>query len=302
VLALRARDGDAGAFAALVEAMQPRALRFAAQMSGASRDDVDDIVQEAWIRTYRALPRYEEGRSFESWFFTILANCCRSLRVRLARWRSRSAPLDDQLRDDTLDALLATSTRHDVQRVYRALATLPTAQRETFLLHYVEGFGYDDCPAHPTWLAPVEWLGASGAATHPLHLVTNQPVDKLHSQADFGPLARAKRIGGREPIHMNPADAQARGLAHGDPVRVFNARGACLASAVPDDGVVRGAAIMATGGWYDPQDDGPDPLELRGNPNVLAPDLGTSKLAQGSSALSILVEVERWAGPVARQA
>jgi biotin/methionine sulfoxide reductase len=166
----------------------------------------------------------------------------------------------------------------------------------------IEGFGYDDCPAHPTWLAPVEWLGAAGAATHPLHLVTNQPVDKLHSQADFGPLARAKRIDGREPIHMNPADAQARGLVHGDPVRVFNARGACLASVVPDDGVVRGAAIMATGGWYDPQDAGPSPLELRGNPNVLAPDLGTSKLAQGSSALSILVEVEHWPDPVARQA
>jgi RNA polymerase sigma-70 factor (ECF subfamily) len=143
VLALRARDGEAGAFAALVEVMQPRAIRFAAQMTGASRDDVDDIVQEAWIRTYRALPRYDEVRSFESWFFTILANCCRSLRVRLARWRTRNAPLDDQLRDESIDALLATSTRQDVQRVYRALATLPTAQRETFLLHYVEGFGYD---------------------------------------------------------------------------------------------------------------------------------------------------------------
>jgi biotin/methionine sulfoxide reductase len=166
----------------------------------------------------------------------------------------------------------------------------------------IEGFGYDDCPPHPTWLAPVEWLGAPGSARHPLHLVTNQPADKLHSQADFGPIARAKRIDDREPIHLNPADAAARGLRHGDAVRVFNDRGACLASVVPDDGVVRGAAIMATGGWYDPQDAGPSPLELRGNPNVLAPDLGTSKLAQGSSALSILVEVEAWAVPEARRA
>lgn len=143
VLALRARDGEPGAFEALVAALQPRALRFAAQMSGASRDDVEDLVQEAWIRTYRALPRYDDTRSFDSWFFTILANCCRSLRVRLARWRTRNAPLDEQLRDDSVDALLATSTRDDVQRVYRALASLPAAQRETFLLHYVEGFGYD---------------------------------------------------------------------------------------------------------------------------------------------------------------
>jgi RNA polymerase sigma-70 factor (ECF subfamily) len=143
VLALRARDGEAGAFAALVALLQPRALRFAAQMVGSGRDDAEDIVQEAWIRAHRALPRYDEGRSFESWYFTILANCCRSLRLRLVRWRHRSAPLDDQLRDDAIDALLATSTRDDVQRVYRALATLPAAQRETFLLHYVEGFGYD---------------------------------------------------------------------------------------------------------------------------------------------------------------
>lgn len=144
VLARRARDGDAGAFSALVEHLQPRAVRFATQMTGAARDDVDDIVQDAWIRTHRALPRYDTGRAFESWYFTILANCCRSLRVRLQRLHLRREPLDDQLRDDTLDPLMATGTRSDVARVHRALATLPAAQRETFLLHYVEEFGYEE--------------------------------------------------------------------------------------------------------------------------------------------------------------
>jgi RNA polymerase sigma factor (sigma-70 family) len=144
VLALRARDGEAGAFTALVEHMQPRALRFASQMTGAGRDDVDDIVQDAWVRTYRALPRYDASRSFESWFFTILANCCRSLRLKLRRWQLRVQPLDDQLRDDRIDPLIATSTRNDVARVHRALATLPAMQRETFLLHHVEGFSYEE--------------------------------------------------------------------------------------------------------------------------------------------------------------
>jgi RNA polymerase sigma-70 factor, ECF subfamily len=143
VLALRARDGDAGAFTALVELMQPRAVRFAGQMTGAGRDDVDDIVQDAWVRTYRALPRYDSSRSFESWFFTILANCCRSLRVKLRRWHLRSQPLDDQMRDTTIDPLIATTTHSDVARVHRALATLPAMQRETFLLHHVEGFSYE---------------------------------------------------------------------------------------------------------------------------------------------------------------
>ena len=144
VLAIRARDGEPGAFTALVEQMHGRALRFAGQMTGAGRDDVDDIVQDAWIRTFRALPRYDDSRSFESWFFTILANCCRSLRVKLRRWNFRAQPLDDQMRDDAIDPLIATSTRCDVARVYRALATLPAMQRETFLLHHVEGFGYEE--------------------------------------------------------------------------------------------------------------------------------------------------------------
>jgi RNA polymerase sigma-70 factor, ECF subfamily len=144
VLALRARDGDAAAFTALVSHLHPKAMRFAAQMTGANRDDVDDILQDAWIRTYRALPRYDSTRSFESWFFTILANCCRSLRTRLRRIQLRAAPLDEQLRDELADAALATTTRSDVDRVHRALATLPVAQREAFLLHHMEGFSYDE--------------------------------------------------------------------------------------------------------------------------------------------------------------
>jgi len=48
---------------------------------------------------------------------------------------------------------------------------------------------------------------------------------------------------------------------------------------------------MATGAWYSA---GPDALELSGNPNVLSFDAGTSRLAQGPSALSVLVEIERY--------
>lgn len=51
---------------------------------------------------------------------------------------------------------------------------------------------------------------------------------------------------------------------------------------------------IATGAWYDPDED--THLERHGNPNVLALDIGTSRLTQGSSALSALVEVERWQG------
>ena len=91
-------------------------------------------------------------------------------------------------------------------------------------------------------------------------------------------------------------DATRRGIGDGDVVRVFNARGACLAGAVLDAGVMPGVAVMATGAWFDPADAAGAP-ERHGNPNVLTLDIGTSPLAQGTSALTALVEIERWDAP-----
>jgi biotin/methionine sulfoxide reductase len=159
----------------------------------------------------------------------------------------------------------------------------------------IAGFGYDDCPGHAAWIAPAEWLGSPRAQQWPIHLVTHQPPGRLHSQMDPGPISQSGKIAGREAIRMNPADAARRDIRHGDLVRVYNDRGACLASAVLDQGVMPQVAIMATGAWFDPSNDADAP-ERHGNPNVLTLDIGTSKLSQGPSALSVLVDVERWSG------
>ena len=80
-------------------------------------------------------------------------------------------------------------------------------------------------------------------------------------------------------------------------VRVFNARGAFLAGAVLSDDVRPGVAQIATGAWYDPLDaQAPGSLEKHGNPNVVTPDVGSSKLAQGCAAQSARVEVALWRG------
>ncbi|MBK5960537.1 aspartyl/glutamyl-tRNA(Asn/Gln) amidotransferase subunit C [Rhodoplanes elegans] len=159
----------------------------------------------------------------------------------------------------------------------------------------VQRFGYDDAPPHPAWLPPAEWLGATEAQRFPLHLLTNQPVRRLHSQTDPGPVSVAGKILGREAIRLAPDDAAARGLRDGDIVRVFNARGACLAGVVIDSGLAANVAVMPTGAWFDPSPSG-DGLDVHGNPNVLTPDIGTSRLTQGSSAQSTLVEVEKFVG------
>ena len=149
----------------------------------------------------------------------------------------------------------------------------------------------------PAWIAPAEWLGSDVAGRRPIHLVTHQPGSRLHSQMDPGPVSRQHKVAGREPIRISPADASRRGIGDGDVVRVFNDRGACLAGAVIDPGVMAGVAVMATGAWFDPPE-APGEPERHGNPNVLTLDIGTSSLAQGTSALTALVEIERWNRPV----
>jgi len=162
----------------------------------------------------------------------------------------------------------------------------------------IAGFGYDDCPGHPVWLEPAEWLGADAAADYPLHMISNQPSTRLHSQLDCGDVSRDSKVAGREPVWINPEDAARRGIADGHVVRIYNARGACLAGARLSDNLRPGVIRLSTGAWYDPLDAGaPGSLDRHGNPNVLTSDKGTSKLAQSPSAQTVLVEIERYDGP-----
>ena len=165
----------------------------------------------------------------------------------------------------------------------------------------IAGFGYDDCPGHPTWFEPSEWLGGSGP--YPLHLTSNQPATRLHSQLDHGVTSTSSKVEGREPIRIHPADAEVRGIKHGDAVRVFNDRGSCFAGAVVSDAVRPGVVQLSTGAWFDPLDPTqPGSVCLHGNPNVLTRDAGTSKLAQGPIAHTCMVDLQRAADAPAAKA
>jgi biotin/methionine sulfoxide reductase len=193
------------------------------------------------------------------------------------------------------DLVLMQEFRADPDRA--PLAT-PSRRIEIFSAT-VDAFGYKDCPGHPAWLPPTEWLGSPLAGRYPLHLIANNPTTRLHSQLDLGPFSQASKVQGREPIRLHPDDAGARGIRSGDVVRVFNDRGSCLAGAVVTDVVRPRVVQLSTGAWYDPLDPAdPDAMCVHGNPNVLTFDRGTSALGQGCAGQHALVEVERWTGPL----
>lgn len=163
----------------------------------------------------------------------------------------------------------------------------------------IERMGYDDCKPYPSWMEPVERLDGPGAR-FPLHVAASHPNARLHSQLCGTVLREGYAIAGREPCVINPQDAAARGIADGDVVRVFNDRGQMLAGVTISDKVMPGVVQIYEGGWYDPFDlTQESTLDKYGDVNVLAPDIGTSRLAQGNCGQTILAEVEKYTGDLA---
>jgi biotin/methionine sulfoxide reductase len=186
--------------------------------------------------------------------------------------------------------VLLSAFRSDPAR--SALRT-PSGKIEIFSAT-IDGFGYPDCPGHPVWLEPAEWLGRHPGG-YPLQLVANQPRRRLHSQLDVGAYSQEGKIRGREPVAMHPADAAARGITDRSCVRVFNDRGSCLAGVTLTEDVRPGVVQLSTGAWYDP--DPADPSFCRhGNPNVLTADRPSSALSQGTTGQLAMVDVEPYAG------
>lgn len=161
----------------------------------------------------------------------------------------------------------------------------------------VHGFDLPDCPGYPAWMQPQEWLGSERALDFPLHLISDQPSHRLHSQLDYTSHSRSTKVANREPVWIHPLDAAARGIVDGDIVRLFNERGACLAGAVVTDRLRPSVLKLSTGAWWDPQDPGSvRSLDKHGNPNVLTNDIPASTLSQGCAAQSCLVQMEKFEG------
>ncbi len=267
------------------------AMKQAVAKQGQARDDFSMLADVADALGVRE--KYTEQRDESAW-----------LRFLYDRWRTQCAKADMEVPDfDTFweqgvvetpmppgDFVPYSDFRADPDK-----HPLNTASGKVELTSpTIAGFNYDDCPGHPTFFRPEEYLKAPLTAKYPLHLLSAQPATRLHGQMDHVGVSKDSKIQGREPLFLHEADAAARGIAEGDIVRVFNDRGACLAGVRLARDMVAGVAVLPTGAWYDPVGD----MCVHGNPNVLTRDVGTSKLGQGPVAQSCLVQIEKWTGPL----
>jgi len=136
---LRARGGDATAFAALVEFFHARCMRYARYMLG-DEGDAEEAVQDTFMRVYDHLGQFRPDARFEPWLFRILANRCRTVRER--RRRRESLVITGEL--PAMAASAPDATDELLEEVEAALDGLPTEQREAFLLRHVEDLSYED--------------------------------------------------------------------------------------------------------------------------------------------------------------
>ena len=267
-----------------------------------AREPIGEARDDYWIfseitRRLGAGEIYSEGRDTMQW----LAHLYEEARDKSAKsgvafpafdafWEAGIAEIEGKEREPVMLARFRADPANNPLKT-------PSGKIEIFS-EKIASFGYDDCPGHAVWLEPIEWLGSKKTERYPLHMLSDQPTDKLHSQLDHSPHAKATKVKGRQPITLHPDDAKARGLTDGDLVRVFNDRGACLAAVRTSDRIRRGVVRLSTGAWFDPEDSGSNrPLEKHGNPNALTLDIGASKLSQGCIAQTCLVEIERFDGP-----
>ncbi len=133
-LVRRAQAGEEAAFEELLDRFEARALLIARGM-GASRQDAEDVVQEAFLSLFRYIRSYRSGRSFQAWFYRIVINASRDHRARAAG--HRHAPLEEA--GDLAAAGAATGQDARVEELRRALQRLPQRERETVILRDLQG-------------------------------------------------------------------------------------------------------------------------------------------------------------------
>jgi RNA polymerase sigma-70 factor (ECF subfamily) len=140
-LAARARGGDPQAFEALVRRLVRPALAAAWEFVQ-TREDAEDVVQDAFTRAWRDLARYDSARPFAPWFFTILRNIARNVTRRDRRW-SMISLTSEPVADDSTDTADATDSLDRTElagRIHVALDALSPMQRACFRLTEIEGF------------------------------------------------------------------------------------------------------------------------------------------------------------------
>ncbi len=165
------------------------------------------------------------------------------------------------------------------------LAT-PSGRIELFSLD-MHRFGQPEhVPAVPKYIQEWESPFGAEAAQFPLQCIANHTLARVHSTHENNDWLREAHP---HRIWIHPLDAEARGLADGDLVRVFNDRGATVVPCVITRRILPGVVNLPQGTWWTPDDEG---VDQRGSINVLTSERWTP-FAFGAALQTVMVQIAR---------
>jgi len=139
VLVARCRAGDERAATALVRRFAPSVARFVASLG--ERQEVEEVVQDTFVRAFASLDGFRGESSLGSWLFAIARNLVRD-RVRGRASRYQVVPIEEGHAVTGHDALDAAVSDETERRLGEALDLLSPMQREVFTLRVSEGLSY----------------------------------------------------------------------------------------------------------------------------------------------------------------
>lgn len=136
-------NGRAEAFQILVERYQKQVFSLAYRLCG-DYDEAQDMAQEAFIRIYQELPRFDVTRRFFPWMYRVAHNVCVN---QLARRPREGTPLDETFdlsdeRSPQARPEQAFAQAEQARAVREAIASLPEGYRLPLVLKYLEGLSY----------------------------------------------------------------------------------------------------------------------------------------------------------------
>ncbi|MCK8602111.1 RNA polymerase sigma factor [Desulfoferrobacter suflitae] len=141
--------GDVDAYSALVKRYEKPIFNLMYRMTG-SRADALDLAQDAFIKAYEQLDKFQRDRRFFPWLYTIALNLAKNL-LRKSTRGSQTSYVDAWAECSGLDYPQQQEefmcARMDAHGVYLALLQLPTEQREAVILRYREELTMEEIAA-----------------------------------------------------------------------------------------------------------------------------------------------------------
>ena len=143
-LIARCQRGDRGAFEPLFRRYRDRAYGFALGLVG-SPEDALDLTQEAFVRAFQALKRFQPGAPFEPWFFRILRNLCLNALRRRKTWQMVPWETVGELRGSGPESASADIEEKELKEaMWLAISELSSEHREIILLKDFQDLSYKE--------------------------------------------------------------------------------------------------------------------------------------------------------------